>query len=205
MREIWALWSRRGVLYLKPYLTAWINSPLFQCWAGAHLLLVLSFNNHTGFLSGLQCTVSYTEITNPGSTAAVRAHCTIILPCVLAWLRCLQFGYVSEYMSSLTTLSPFSNALLAHLLIFWNALHSPRTSHISNSIFITKSIVQYFVNFPYAQEKCERKHLGGNFLFLKRYFFNKELLESFSVRIFVCQSIWSVLVITCSRSVIHLL
>lgn len=50
MREIWALWSWRGVLYLKPYLTAWINSPLFRCWAGTHPLLVLSFNNHAGFL-----------------------------------------------------------------------------------------------------------------------------------------------------------
>lgn len=108
MREIWALWSRRGVLYLKPYLTAWINSSLFRCWAGAHPLLVLSFNNHAGFLSSLQCTVSYTGITNPGSTVRVRAQWTIIL---LAWLGCLQFGYVSEYMSS-----PI------HLFIFWNIL-----------------------------------------------------------------------------------
>lgn len=81
-----------GVLYCKPYLTAWINTPLFRCWAGAHPLLVLSFNNHAGFLSPLQCTVSYTEITNPGSTVWVRAQCTIILPGMLAWLKLLQFG-----------------------------------------------------------------------------------------------------------------
>lgn len=80
MREIWALSSWRGVLYLKLYLTAWINSPLFRCWAGARPLLVLSFNNHAGCLSPLQCTVSYTGITNPGSTARVRAQSAIILP-----------------------------------------------------------------------------------------------------------------------------
>lgn len=31
-----------GVLYFEPYLTAWINNPLFRCWAGARPLLMLS-------------------------------------------------------------------------------------------------------------------------------------------------------------------
>lgn len=117
-----------GVLYYKPYLTAWINNPLFLCWAGAHPPLVLSFNNHAGFLSPLRCTVSYTEITNLGSTARVRAQCSIILPGALAWLRFLQFGLNIQYMSSPISWVPFSKSLPVPLLIFWFAyltLQSP--------------------------------------------------------------------------------
>ena len=115
MREIWALWSRRGVLYLKPYSTAWINSPLFRCWAGAHPLLVLSFNNHAGFLSPLQCTVSYTGITNPGSTVRVRAQSAIIL-------RWCSLDMSVNTCQAQSHKVPFQKAFLSNLLIFGNTL-----------------------------------------------------------------------------------
>lgn len=125
MREIWGLESWRGVLYLKPYLTAWINSPLFHRCAGADPLVLVSLSNH---LCLLQCTVSHTGITNRGSGVWVRAHCTIVKQGTLAWLRCLVFKNVSEYLSPPIAPSPFSNALLVHLFYiskytpdFWNA------------------------------------------------------------------------------------
>lgn len=56
-----------GVLYFEPYLTAWINNPLFRCWADVHPLLMLSFDNHASVLSPLWSTVSCTEIRVSGS------------------------------------------------------------------------------------------------------------------------------------------
>lgn len=95
MREIWGLVSGEreleGVLFLKPYLTAWINSPLFHRWAGNHPLFLVSLRNHAVSLSLLQCTVSHTGITNRGSAGWVRAHCTIVRPGMLAWLEVPAF------------------------------------------------------------------------------------------------------------------
>lgn len=84
-----------GVLYFEPYLTAWINNPLFCCWAGAHPLLMLSFNNHARVLSPLVYSITYRN-----NSEWVRAQWSIILLVMLAWLRFLQFEYCSEYMSA---------------------------------------------------------------------------------------------------------
>lgn len=158
MRKIWALWSRRGVLYLKPYLTAWINSPLFCCWAGAHPLLVLSFNNHAGSLSPLQCTVSRTGITNPGSSVRVTAQWTIILPSMLAWLRCQRFTYVREHMSSPIKF-PFQNNFLVHLVILWNAQIGIGTASILPGLSYIK---KYFQNTFMEWRKILSMHTGRN-------------------------------------------
>lgn len=162
MREIWALWSRRGVLYLKPYLTAWINSPLFRCWAGAHPLLGLSFNNHAGFLSSLQCTVSYTGITNPGSTVWVGAQSAIILLGTLVRVKACSLDMSVKRCQAQLYKVPFqsSPSSPSHILKCspdWITLHPPGPLVYQKSIFKTEihgvQAGLCFGNFPYTEAK----------------------------------------------------
>lgn len=153
----WGVGVGGGVLYLKPYLMAWINSPLFHRWAGAQPLFLVSLSNHAGSLSLLQCTVSHTGITNRGSAGWVRAHCTIVRPGMLAWLEVPAFGYVCEYMSPPIAPRPLSNTLLVHLFIFQNALQ------IWNSKVSFLPCLSYCILASIFKQKCVEGNTVGIF------------------------------------------
>lgn len=125
-----------GVLRLKPYLTAWINSPLFGRWADSCSLLVLSFNNHAGFLQPR--TISYATITNLRSSVCVRAQCAIMLPSTLARPRFLYFGMSCECTSRSIAEVPLQKRIYIFFLNTDSNLsgpHPPHNSHISKKHF----------------------------------------------------------------------
>lgn len=135
-----------GVLHLKPYLTAWINSPLFRCWAGSCPLLVLSFNNHAGFLQHAPVYYIMYKNNKPGVHRMCQStvhHYTAEHACMTevpaVWLE--QGVHVK-----FNCISSSSKAFLLHLLILGkkntdsnlNGPHPPHISHISKSIFKTE-------------------------------------------------------------------
>lgn len=152
-----------GVLHLKPYLTAWINSPLFGRWADSCSLLVPSFNNHADFLQPR--TISYATITNLRSSVCVRAQCTIMLPSTLARPRFLYFGTSCECTSRSIAEVPLQKRI--HIYIFKNTdsnlsgPHPPHNSHISKNI--SKSVrdlwwFQGFYLFHLFEFSRQKKH-----------------------------------------------
>ena len=164
MREIWAWWSWRGVLYLKPYLTAWINSPLFRCWAGAHPLLVLSFNNHAGFLSPAPVYSIIYRNNKPGVHCAGQStlhHYTARMTEVPAVWIC-QGRHVKTNCTESVFKSPFQLSP-SHILKYSpdsNRLGLRGASRISKSIFLNRNPSLDLGNFPYTQGKiCEMERL----------------------------------------------
>lgn len=172
MRDIWALWRWKGVLYLKPYLTAWINSPLFQCWAGTPPLLVLfSVSNHTGSLSPFQCTVSCTGITNQGPRRGSE-HTAPLYDRARShdWGACLLDMSV-KYMSAPIARTPFSNVLLPHLFIFQNALQ------ICIATVSVLPCLSYIKKYFFKQRSVECNALGS-FHILSQTFRKGDLVEA---------------------------
>lgn len=141
-----------GVLHLKPYLTAWINSPVFGRWADSCSLLVLSFNNHAGSLQPR--TISYATITNMRSSVCVRAQCAIFLPSTLARPKVLVLWIELRVHVKINCRSPSSKTYI----FFWNTdsnlsgPHPPHNSHISKAFQNLWEIcgsVRAFIQFIY--------------------------------------------------------
>lgn len=185
-----------GVLHLKPYLTAWINSPLFHCWAGSCPLLVLSFNNHAGFLQHAPVYYIMYKNNKPG----VRRMCQSTVRHYTAEHACMtEVPAVWPEQGvhvKLNCISSSSKAFLLHLVIFEkktqiqiSVVHIPPTTLTYQTVSLKQRSVEsglYFWNFPdtlaHKRSPCgslessaflEGTWIGKSLFFKNLYSFNK--------------------------------